>query len=227
MSDTTTATQRRLDAVRPFVHDNLPPAPSRVLEIGCGPTGGFVPALREYGYHAVGVDPAAPPGPGYHQTEFEHHDLTAPLDAVVACTSLHHVGNLDDVLDRAAAALTPGGVLIVLEWAYEKFDEATARWCFERLPEGGEPGWLHTHRRLWLASGQSWHTYLDAWAQSERLHSGHAIVHGLQARFRTRLLTETPYFFPDLYPVSETGERAAAHRGEIGATGIRYLGVKP
>jgi SAM-dependent methyltransferase len=224
---TTTAKQRWLDILRPFVRDHLPPAPSRVLEIGCGPTGGFVPAIRERGHHAIGVDPAAPCEPGYHQTLFEHHEPTTPLDAVVACTSLHHVGDLDHVLDRAAAALAPGGMLIVVEWAYEKFDETTAQWCFDRLPEGGEPGWLHTHREQWLASGQPWHAYLDAWARRERLHSGHAIVQALQARFHTRLLTEAPYFFPDLYPTSETHERAAVHRGEIQATGIRYIGVKP
>ncbi|MFD2767459.1 class I SAM-dependent methyltransferase [Micromonospora eburnea] len=227
MIDTTTAEQRWLSALWPFVRAHLPPAPSRVLEIGCGATGGFVPAMREHGHDVVGVDPAAPPGPGYQQTEFENHKPTRPVDAIVACTSLHHVNDLDQVLDAAAAALAPGGVLIVVEWAYEKFDEATARWSFERLPNSGEHGWLHSHRELWLAAGQPWHTYLDAWAQREGLHSGHTIVRALQARFHTRLLTEAPYFFPELYPTSVTHEQAAAHRGEIQATGIRYVGVKP
>jgi tRNA-Thr(GGU) m(6)t(6)A37 methyltransferase TsaA len=227
MIDTTTAKQRWLNALWPFVRAHLPPAPSHVMEIGCGPTGGFVPAMREHGYDAVGVDPAAPPGPGYHQTEFENHEPTRPVDAIVACTSLHHVSDLDQVLDRAAAALAPGGVLIVVEWAYDKFDEATARWNFDRLPNSGEHDWLHSHRELWLASGQPWHTYLDDWAQREGLHSGHAIVQALQARFHTRLLTLAPYFFPDLHPVSETDEQAAADSGEIRATGIRYVATKP
>ncbi|MFF0255560.1 class I SAM-dependent methyltransferase [Micromonospora zamorensis] len=227
MIDATSAEQRWLTALWPFVQAHLPPAPSRVVEIGCGPTGGFVPAMREHGHDAVGVDPAAPPGPGYHQTEFENHEATRPVNAIVACASLHHVGDLDQVLDRAAAALAPDGVLIIVEWAYEKFDEATARWSFDRLPNTGEQGWLHHHRELWLASGQPWHTYLDDWAQREGLHNGHTIVRALQARFHTRLLTEAPYLFPDLYPSSVTLERAAAHRGEIHATGIRYIGVKP
>jgi SAM-dependent methyltransferase len=227
MTGTTTATQRWLSALWPFVRAHLPPAPSRVLEIGCGPTGGFVPAMREHGYHAVGVDPAAPPGPGYHQREFEHHEPTGPVDAIVACTSLHHVGDLGHVLDHAAAALAPGGVLIVVEWAYEKFDEATARWCFGRLPGSGEQSWLHSHRDLWLRSDQPWHTCLDAWARRERLHSGHAIAQALMARFHTRVLTQAPYFFPDLHLTSETDEQAAADSGEIRATGIRYVATKP
>ncbi|MBQ0980705.1 MULTISPECIES: class I SAM-dependent methyltransferase [Micromonospora] len=227
MIDTTAAEQRWLSTLWPFVQAHLPPAPSHVVEIGCGPTGGFVPAMREHGYDAVGVDPAAPPEPGFHQTEFENHEGTRPADAIVACASLHHVSDLDRALDRAAAALAPGGVLIIIEWSYEKFDEATARWSFDRLPDNGEHGWLHHHRELWLASGQPWHTYLDDWAEREGLHNGHAIVQALQARFHTRLLTEAPYLFPDLYPSSVTHERAAAHRGEIQATGIRYIGVKP
>jgi SAM-dependent methyltransferase len=223
MTGTTTAKQRWLDARWPLVRAHLPPAPARVLEIGCGPEGGFVPAMRKHGYDAVGVDPVAPPGRGYHQTEFEQHQPGEPVDAIVACTSLHHVTDLDEVLDRVAAALTPGGALIVVEWAYERFDEATARWSFDRLPDSGERGWLHSHREQWLASGQPWHSYMQDWAASERLHSGDTISQALQARFHTRLLTHAPYFFPDLHPVSEADEQAAIDATAIRATGIHYV----
>ncbi len=227
MTDTTAAKQRWLTALWPFVRAQLPPAPSRVLEIGCGPHGGFVPALRAQGDDAVGVDPVAPPGAGYRQARFEHHQPTHPADAIVACTSLHHVDDLDDVLDRAATALAPGGVLIVIEWAHEKFDEATARWSFDRLPDSGEEGWLHSHRQQWRASGEPWQTYLDSWARRERLHSGRAIIDALQARFRTRHLTDTPYFFSELHHISEADEQAAVDAGRIRATGIRYVATRP
>jgi hypothetical protein len=49
-----------LAAVWPFVRAELPPTPATVLEMGCGLLGGFVPALLDAGYHAVGVDPEAP-----------------------------------------------------------------------------------------------------------------------------------------------------------------------
>jgi hypothetical protein len=45
-----------------------------VLEVGCGTLGGFVPALLDAGYDAVGVDPEAPEGPGYRQIEFERYE---------------------------------------------------------------------------------------------------------------------------------------------------------
>ena len=66
-----TADERWLAAVWPFVRDSLPPAPAQVVEIGCGPLGGFVPRLQAAGYEVTGVDPEAPAGPGYRQAEFE------------------------------------------------------------------------------------------------------------------------------------------------------------
>ena len=128
-----------LAAVWPFVRDQLPPVPARVLEVGCGSLGGFVRALLDGGYHSVGVDPEAPEGPGYQRIEFERYEPPQPVDCVVASLSLHHVADLDEVLDRLAALLVPGGALVVVEWAWEQFDEATARWCFARLAPPG-PG---------------------------------------------------------------------------------------
>jgi len=158
---------RWLAAVWPFVSAQLPPAPARVLEIGCGPLGGFVPALLGGGYDAVGVDPEAPNGPGYHRVEFEQYQPPAPVEGVVASTSLHHVADLDEVLDRVATALAPEGALVVVEWAWERFDEATARWCFARLAPPAptaEPGWLNEYQQRWAASGQPWDAYCRAWA---------------------------------------------------------------
>src|SRR6266498_5366594 len=92
----------------PFVRAQMPAAPAHVLEIGCGSRGGFIPALRTEGYPAVGVDPEAPDEPGYYRTAFEEYRVAQPVQAAVACTSLHHVTGLDEVLDRLHAALVPG-----------------------------------------------------------------------------------------------------------------------
>jgi SAM-dependent methyltransferase len=223
-----TADQRWPAAVWPFVRAELPSAPARVLELGCGQLGGFVPAMLDGGYDAVGVDPEAPAGPGYHRVEFERHQPPEPVDCVVACTSLHHVADLDEVLDRVAAALVPGGALVVVEWAWERFDEATARWCFARLGPppgpGDEPGWLRQARDEWAASGQPWDAYFRAWANGHGLHPGQRIVDGLDARFERRRYGSGPYFFADLDGTSEADEQAAIDTGRIRAPGIRYAG---
>jgi SAM-dependent methyltransferase len=220
-----TPDERWLAAVWPFVRASLPPAPARVVEIGCGPLGGFVPMLERAGYQATGVDPKAPPGPSYRQVEFERHDLTGQADAVVACTSLHHVANLDTALDLVAAALVPGGVAVIVEWARERFGEATARWCFARLPEAGDHlGGLHRRQAEWRESGQPWDAYLRSWAQAEGLHAGQAILDGLDARFDSRPATYGPYFFPELAGTSEADEQAAIDGGLIQANRIQYVG---
>ena len=154
-----TAAERWLTAIWPLVRARLPAAPARVIELGCGPLGGFVPRLRSSGYDAVGVDPKAPQEAGYHSVEFEQAELPVEADALVASASLHHVANPADVLDRVAATLVLGGTLVVVEWAWEDFDEPTSEWAFRLL--GSAEGWLRRRRDEWLASGETWITWLE------------------------------------------------------------------
>jgi SAM-dependent methyltransferase len=222
-SNSSGADGRWLAANWPFVRQHLPPPPCRVLDIGCGPLGGFVPALRAEGYDAEGIDPDAPQGRLYHQVEFEKYVGEQPVTAIVASTSLHHVSDLHAVVDLIARRLEPDGVLVVVEWARERFDEASARWCFDRLADE-EPGWLHRHRDDWLASGQPWAAYIDGWAASEGLYTGEEILRSLAARFDTLLLTPGPYFFADLLGVTAADEQTAIDAGHIQANGVRYVG---
>jgi SAM-dependent methyltransferase len=242
-----TPKDRWLAAVWPFVEANLPPTPADVMEIGCGPLGGFVPALLASGYDAVGVDPEAPQAAEYQRMEFEQYAPPRALDVVVACTSLHHVADLDAALRRVSEIIAPGGRLVVVEWAWERFDEGTARWCFARLAEldhaagphdhgagghhpaaehdhGAEGEWLHRRRDEWQASGLSWHDAANAWAEQEAMHTGEQILAGLDARFERESLVRGPHFFADLADVTEGDEQAAIDAGQIKATGIRYTG---
>jgi SAM-dependent methyltransferase len=216
-----------LAAVWEIVRGQLPAAPASVVEVGCGSSGGLVPVLREAGYEATGVDPAAPRGPWYCPVEFERYEIPEPASAIVACTSLHHVADLGEVTDRLAAALAPGGVLVVVEWARERFDEATARWCFDRLPSpGDDPGWLNRQCAQWRQSGQPWTAYLRSWAEAEGLHSGQEILRELDARFDFGPAGYGPYFFPDLAGITEADERAAIDQGQIRGNRIQYVGRK-
>jgi len=220
-----TPDERWLAAVWPFVRSWLPPSPAAVVEIGCGPLGGFVPMLRSAGYDASGVDPEAPEGPWYHRVEFERHELAGPVAAVVACTSLHHVADLGEVLSLAGSALADSGTLVVVEWAWERFDTAAARWCFDRLPPPtAEHDWLRHRHDEWRASGLPWESYLRSWTAAEGLHAGADIVRELDARFDRQFLGYGPYFFPSLADVSEAAEQAAIDAGELQASRITYAG---
>ena len=219
--------ERWLTALWPFVAASLPAAPARVLELGCGPLGGFVPSLLANGYEAIGVDRNAPSGERYRQVDFEHLAPAEPVDAIVASRSLHHVGDLRDVIGRVAVALRPGGSIVVAEWAWERFDVATAQWCFERLGDAdpADPGWLHRRRRGWLDSDLPWDAYFEGWAGGHGLHRAGAILAELGRCFETATCTYGPYFFADLADFAEDDERTAIESGAIRATGIRYAGT--
>ena len=217
--------ERWLAANWPFVRACLPAAPARIVEIGCGPLGGFVPMLEAAGYQATGVDPEAPPGPSYRQVEFERYEVPGQVDAFVACASLHHVADLAAVLDLVTAALIPGGRAVIVEWARERFDEATARWCFARLPGPGQHrGWLHERQAEWSESGQPWDAYLRSWVQAEGLHPGQDILDELDARFDSEPVAYGPFFFADLAGTTEADEQAAIDGGLIQANRLQYVG---
>jgi hypothetical protein len=95
-----TAAERWLAAVWPVVRGRLPAPPAHVVEIVCGSLRGFVPMLRSSGYEALGVDPEHPTKRHYRRVEFEEAELVQDVDAVVVSTSLHHVADPADVLDR-------------------------------------------------------------------------------------------------------------------------------
>jgi len=216
--------RRWLDAIWSPVRTRLPPPPARVVEIGCGSLGGFVPALRADGFEALGVDPQAPEGPEYRRVPFEHVELKDQVDVVIASTSLHHVDDPDEVVARIASTLVPGGRIVVVEWAWEEFDEPTARWCFERLGPDDEPGWLHRRRDEWRASGRSWSESFQDWARQERLHAARDLLARLEDRFRREHLARGPYFFVELAGTTERDELAAIEAGRIRAARVDYVG---
>jgi SAM-dependent methyltransferase len=220
---------RWLSALWPFVRASLPPAPANVLELGCGPLGGFVPRLLDEGYEAVGIDRSAPEGPAFRRVDFEHYDSQRPVDAVVACRSLHHVDDPAGIARGVAAALRPRGTLVVVEWAWERFDEPTARWCFDRLlpaQAGEDQGWLQRRHDGWRDSGEAWDAYFTGWARTHGIHRAERILRELDARFERRSCAFAPYFFADLGGVTEAEEQAAIEAGEIRATGIQYVGAR-
>src|SRR5205823_11001507 len=97
-----TSGERWLGTLWPLVRARLPAPPARVVDIGCGPLGGFVPMLRAEGYDAVGIDPRAPDEPQYQRIEFERAELPRRFDAVAASASLPPVADPADVIHRIA-----------------------------------------------------------------------------------------------------------------------------
>lgn len=151
--------------VTAFVRAALPAAPARVLEVGAG-DGELAAALTEAGYEVVAIDPAAEAA---NVRRVALHELDeAPFDAAVAVVSLHHVEPLAESCERLAALVRPGGVLVVDEVDFERYDERAARWWLDHADHDGDPAemvagvrrHMHTLAQLrdalapWFATGE-------------------------------------------------------------------------
>ena len=179
-----------------FVLSHLPPPPRRVLEVGCG-RGELALALAGAGYDVVAVDPEAPEGPIFRQTAIEELDEPGPFDAVVASFSLHHVHDLDAVLDQLRGLLAPEGVVILDEFGWDLLDEQTVE-----------------------------HYDLDPteWrAEHDDLHGFERLRGALEARFREQHFSPGPYFSRHL-GADEDEEHELIAAGKIRALGFRYVG---
>jgi len=155
-----------------FVLQELPPAPARVLEIGCGDSGGVVPALVEAGYDALGVDPRAPEGRRYRQRDFR--EIEGEFDAAVAGRVLHHLDPLGEALDHAAA-LAP--LLVVDEFAWDLIDPELQEW-YEAHHRADSPGPPTLDEWRWRHPG---------------LHPHDVVLAGLRTRYDERRLEWVPY----------------------------------
>jgi len=154
-----------------FITSNLPPAPVRVLDAGCG-NGALADRLRARGYEvtAIDIDPALA------RSGVRIADICAfrdrPYDAVVFVLSLHHVHSLGAALDATRALLKPGGRLLVDEFAHENADSAMADRFF------ASPGSL-----------QRWRD------KHGEFHTGSAMVDAISRRFTLTSLAQVPYLY--------------------------------
>lgn len=195
---------------------HLPPAPARVLEVGCG-EGELAGALAAAGHDVVAIDPAAPEGPLFRRIKLEELGEDERFDAVVASRSFHHMSSLDDNLARVETALMAGGVFILDELAWDRMDAATAEWY-----EG--------QRRVLVAAGRhptgpaadEWRDYHEELG----VHGFDALRSALDRRFEQVAFEEVPYLWRYLGGPSTLGlERSLVAAGLIRPLGFRFVGI--
>jgi SAM-dependent methyltransferase len=197
-----------------FALSQLPEAPGRVLEVGCGYEGGVAPALAAAGYDVLAIDPEAPEGPLYRRMTLEELDDPVPFDAVVAGRVLHHVHPLAPALDKLAA-LAP--LLVLDQFAWNHMDEPTV-------------DWYQAQHRLLRAAGREpkGPSDLSDWrSQHSDLHTYETLRAEIDVRYVERSFEWRPYFYRWLEgPATETLEAALIAAGAIRPIGFRYTGVR-
>jgi SAM-dependent methyltransferase len=195
-----------------FVLKQLPPAPQRVLEVGCGSEGGLVELLAGAGYDVLGVDPHAPEGERFRRTEFQA--LDGEWDAVVAGRVLHHVNPLDDGLAKLAS-LAP--LLIVDEFAANRIDAAAQ-------------DWYESQHRLLRATGADPYgpPRLGEWrARHPDLHTDDTLLAALRRHYDELAFERVPYLHRWLGGASsESLEQTLIGAGAIPAIGYCWAGAR-
>ena len=183
-----------------------------MLEVGCG-KGRLARALDDLGHRVVAIDPAAPAGAIFQTVSLEEFSDAGGFDAVVASRSLHHIHDLADALSKLHRLLVPDGRLIVVEHAFERFDEPTARWYLEnrRARHPGAPSSLDACLAEWEADHAG-------------LHGSAAMRRELDRRFTERLFAWTPSLYLELGGALEQEEQRLIEAGSIQATGFLYVG---
>jgi SAM-dependent methyltransferase len=191
--------------VTAWIRSELPPPGARVLEVGCG-DGELARALDAAGYDMLAIDPHAPRGEIFERTTIEQLEDRGRFDAVVASRSLHHVDDLDVALARIVR-LAPRFVLD--EFAWDRLDEATARWYEEQRARSADPPppaseWRSRHAHLW---------------------GFEALRAALGRHFVERTFVLVPYLHRYLHlPELEAPEAELIAAGEIQALAFRYVG---
>jgi SAM-dependent methyltransferase len=195
-----------------FVTAQLPPAPARVLEVGCG-DGRLARALDDLAYRVVAIDPTAPEGAIFQAVSLEEFADPGRFDDVVASRSLHHIADLAGALSKLRRLLVPEGRLIVVEHAFDRLDEPTARWYLEkrRAKDPHAPSSIQACLAEWETDHAGLHGYT-------------AMRRELDQRFTECWFAWTPSLYLELGQALEEEERRLIEAGSIQATGFQYVG---
>jgi 2-polyprenyl-3-methyl-5-hydroxy-6-metoxy-1,4-benzoquinol methylase len=246
-----------------FVKAHIPGASQRIVEVGCG-NGYLTLELARDGHHVTGLDQSpeilevaewsrqAVPEPAEFGTLSyvcaDVHTWPAKegsFDVVILNRTLHHLHGFQSLLAKLRRLLTPQGVLICQDYAYDRFTEQTASWVYtmQRLlflselsatnpaTTADEHASIDAFRTAWFERAEK---------REHRLNRYDEMMDALCTTFRQQLISWVPYLFVylgnELRPLEPEKERALltflkqmeAHlieQGSIQAVGFRYVGT--
>jgi len=209
-----------------FVSAHAPPAPARILEVGCG-DGALASRLQGMGHQVVGLDASADAvaqarrrGLDARVARWPDFEET-PFDVVVFTRSLHHIDPLPQAVGQAKKLLKRAGKVLVEDFAFAEIEPLAAEWLHEVLS-------LLDAARLLRRDGDGLvgrilrgEGLLAAWhaAHEHDLHSASAMSGCLREHFARVDEATAPYLYRYVCAVLE--ENADGYR-----VGSRVLGLE-
>jgi SAM-dependent methyltransferase len=237
-----------------FLRRVLPPAPVRLLEVGCG-DGAVSRALAAAGYEVTGLDEsiarpdgeaAAPAQDGagevhWVEADFLYYEADDRYDVVLFTRSLHHIAPVEAALGRAHAALSPGGLVVAEEFAFDRVNIQTARWLYDLESILIATGLLaEENPEAADAEGNPLGRWRREHAGDPPLPTGHAILATAREHFELTAVEEAPYLYRYLCDRLEPTESGASvarrildietrliRERDIAAAGLRFVGRAP
>lgn len=246
-----------------FVKAHIPETGQRIIEVGCG-NGYLTLELARDGHQVIGLDQspeilevaewsrqAVPEPAGFGTLSYVCADAhtwsaaEASFDVVILNRTLHHLHGFQPLLAKLRRLLTPQGVLICQDYAYDRFTEQTASWVYamQRLLflselSASNPATTPDERASIDAFRTAW--FEKAEKREHRLNRYKEMMDALCTTFRQQFVSWVPYLFVylgnGLRPLEPEKERALlvflkqmeAHligQESIQAVGFRYVGT--
>lgn len=224
-----------------FITTHLPRS-AQLIEVGCG-KGHVAQALSERGYRVVGLDSdgetvarAKERGAPVIQATWPEFE-SEPVDAIAFTRSLHHIGDLQQAVQKARDTLKPHGKLLVEDFAFGTADEATIAWFIDVVRNQVLVNAVASDFVSELISSDD---PAATWRQhhSREVHSAEAMKRRIAEHFNVEEGSSVPYLYRYLIPTLPATSDAAAlllrvfhdevHRGrggQITPIGRRIVGM--
>jgi SAM-dependent methyltransferase len=198
-------------------------AGAKILEIGCG-EGRVAYELLKRGFRVTGLDSdpevvakAQERGVPAVVGSWPEFDGNASFDAIAFTRSLHHINPLDEAIVHARGLLSPKGLLLIEDFAFEEANEATINW-FEKVLRSKQGTALTNPVADQLATDLLSSTnVMETWHHN-RGHDLHDITtmnKTVTERFVVRQTESVPYLYRYLVPVLADTSEAASFVNEV------------
>jgi SAM-dependent methyltransferase len=199
------------------------PVGANFLEVGCG-EGRVAGELLKRGYRVTALDSdreviarAQERGVPAVVGSWPQFGGRVSFDAIAFTRSLHHISPLREAIARARELLSPTGLLLIEDFAFEEADEATIDWFVRVLRSKQGTALINPLAGQLVTELLSSTDVLDAWRNNRGydVHASATMNEAIAERFVVRETQSVPYLYRYLIPVLAENSKAVAFVNEV------------